>query len=400
MARGRIAVAWMLVAALVGVSGCGAADGVSAPSMTSVAPALPEFRLCGFWYAIGRTPTDSEIDSLGPRMSVVVLNPWEMDAKARLRKVNPQIRVLMYKDLASTRNYPGTVDDGADARLLPSGVGYMQAQRHHPQWFATDTVGQRIEWGQFSRHWQMAVWDPTYQRAWTNAVTAEAVRDNWDGVLADNDLTRLGVYYRGIFAGRDSVADSDAMLRDGLDRLVTMAGNSLAAQGKIFVPNIADSVPGDARWERHDRFGGGLDEFYANVVDPATFRYLRAHQITNDGGSPDRPYTLLMTQARDTDMRTTGFAMASLFSTPHTCWSWANPGDYKSTPDTDLLDTPLGAPRGGPVQGADGIWQRTFMHGWVAVNPTDGPLRVTPPPGVEGGPQTLGARRAVVLTRG
>ena len=333
--------------------------------------------VCGYWYAIGRTPTDTEIADLGRRMAVVVLNAWDLNAKRRIRAINPDVKVLVYKDLSSTRDYDGAVVGGTDAALLPSGVGYAAANRSHPEWFATDQHGRRIEWGQFGGHWQMAVWNEGYQRAWTEAVAREVSANGWDGVLADNDLTRLGVYHPGRFAGTANTDDSDRLLRDGLARLIDRAGERLSSAGKLLVPNVADAIPGDSRWGAHSRFGGGMDEFFGRVLSGQALTELRANQV-----DPDAGLTLLITQARTTQERLTGFAAAALFATARTCWTVTRDGDYASRLSTFYLDLPLGRPVDDPAPLDTGVWQRRYTGGWVAVNSSGHPRSVSPPAGL------------------
>jgi Hypothetical glycosyl hydrolase family 15 len=108
----------------------------------------------------------------------------------------------------------------------------------------------------------MAVWDPAYQQQWASDVTAEVVREGWEGVFADNDLTTLGFYSDQLLQGTHTQEESDQKLRDGLDRLIDVAGSSLSAVGKVLVPNIGFSARQSfpERWASHTRFGGGMDE--------------------------------------------------------------------------------------------------------------------------------------------
>lgn len=225
-----------------------------------------EGAMCGFWNAIGGTPSPSDITSHAARYDIVVLNAWETDAMRQLRQLNPNVHVLVYKDLASTRSYPGAIVNGADAALLPTGVGLVETDREHPEWFALDNNGRRIEWSKaYGDHWQMAVWDPAYQRQWASNVTAEVVRAGWDGVLADNDMVHLGFYSDQLLEGTDTREESDQKLRDGLDRMIDVAGNSLAAAGKMLVPNISGRQQFPDRWASHIRFGGGMDEATSQI---------------------------------------------------------------------------------------------------------------------------------------
>src|SRR5690348_16916760 len=61
-------------------------------------PASDDGRCGGLWYAIGDRPTEAEIEAAADRYGVVVLNAWEVDALQRLKELNPDITVLVYKD--------------------------------------------------------------------------------------------------------------------------------------------------------------------------------------------------------------------------------------------------------------------------------------------------------------
>jgi len=222
---------------------------------------VPKSPSCSVWYAIGGSPSSASIEAAAGRHDVAVLNAWETSAMEQLRRLNPGIRVLVYKDLASTRDYPGAVDHGVDAAFLPSGVGYAATDRAHPEWFALDNGGRRIEWSKsYPHHWLMAVWNTAYQQQWAANVAAEVVREGWDGVLADNDMATLGWYSNKLIQGTHTQEESDQRLRDGLDRLVDVAGSSLVGAGKAFVPNISERGLSPQRWANHARFGGGMDE--------------------------------------------------------------------------------------------------------------------------------------------
>src|SRR5260221_10679027 len=66
------------------------------------------------------------------RHRVIALNSWEYGLIPQIRAANPDTIVLAYKDLSSTRSYPGAVDGGGGARVLPAGVGYVAADTTHP----------------------------------------------------------------------------------------------------------------------------------------------------------------------------------------------------------------------------------------------------------------------------
>ncbi|MFI7673850.1 putative glycoside hydrolase family 15 protein [Actinophytocola sp. NPDC049390] len=369
------------IAALVLVASCapGWATNPNAPPPKPLAP-------CAWWYGIGEPPTTAELELAAKRYDVVVLNATETAAMRKLHELNPKIKVLVYKDLSSTRNYPGAVDGDIDATWLPSGIGYFAAQNGHPDWFALDTAGKRIEWRGYPKHWQMTVWDNAYQKAWTAAVTAEVTREGWDGVLADNDFNSLSHYSAAVLAGTANAHETDRRLRDGLDAFLTMAGDSLAKAGKMFVPNVSETrlIPG--RWTAHSRFSGAMEENFGFRDDGGTgelltfqgneWKELRAQAALGES------WLLLLTRTRGAREERAGYASAAMLAGPYTCWTQATTSTYLDPEWSKLQDSGLGQAVETANRHPSGVWTRRFTGGWVAVNPTAAAVTVTPPAGL------------------
>ena len=112
---------------------------------------------------------------------------------------------------------------------MPTGVGYVEADS---SWFAVDTAGNRIEWRPYPKHWQMKVWNPDYQEAWVRNVTSEVRAAGWDGVFADNGLWSLSGYTNAVLQGTDGHAESDALVRNGVESWREGRG-SPGANGKL-----------------------------------------------------------------------------------------------------------------------------------------------------------------------
>lgn len=380
--RPRVA-RWTAVSVLLAacLTGCvpSAAQEISAPPPKPLAP-------CAWWYGIGKPPTSAEIESAARRYQVVVLNADQGAAMRRLHQLNPQVQVLVYKDLSSTRNYPGTVDGGQDAVYLPSGIGYVDAQEHHPDWFAVDDRGKRIEWQGYPKHWQMTVWNPDYQQAWTDAVVAEVKREGWDGILADNDFNSLSHYSPAVLAGTANVAETDRKLRDGLDAFLSLAGDAMAKANKLLVPNVSEThlVPG--RWTAHSRFGGAMEENFGFRENGGTgglltfrgneFQELRAQAALGES------MLLLVTRTHNAREERAGYASAALLAGPRTCWTRATTDDYRNPEWSALQEAGLGEAVDAASRLPNGVWSRTFTHGWIAVNTTASTQTITPPPGL------------------
>jgi hypothetical protein len=342
--------------------------------------AVPRTSLpCSFWDAIGDSPTQAELERSAREDSVVVLNAWETDAMRTLKSLNPQIVVLVYKDLSSTRSYE--VEDLGQGDVSAAGLHYSDVAGDRPDWFARDTSGRRIEWDPYPGHWQMAVWDGDYQQAWAQAVTREVVSAGWDGVLADNDFARLRFYSSAVVAGTDDRDATDELIRSGLDRLVTVAGERLQAEGKLFVPNVSEARLHPGRWEEHSRFGGAMEENFGYFADTDQLVggadwVAQTEQLTD----PTR-LSLAITRTRTGAEREQryGFASAAVRGEGPACWMLSTTTTYTERARSPEQHIPLGAPLGPGTESGNGVWTREFENGWVAVNPTDEDLPVVAP---------------------
>jgi hypothetical protein len=386
-----------------------AAEPVAQEPVAEVGEAVASGGRCrGLWYGIGDSPTDEELQTAVGRYGVVVLNAWEVEAMQRLKELDPTITVLVYKDFSSTRNYEGALDpDGSDAELLPTGLGFAQTQAEHPDWFATDTEGNLIEWNGYPGHWQMAVWDPAYQQAWATAVTAEVTEAGWDGVFADNDFASLDFYSDAVLAGTADQDATDQQIRDGLDQLVTTAGEMLAAQDKILVPNVSEHRLHPGRWTEHSRFGGAMDENFAMNIDDSLLTWQEAGwpELVESAADPDR-LTLLVT-AGDDEAATTGAAGAALLAGPGSCWQASHVVGYADPEWTDVQAADLGEPTGEAVTIGEDVWARGFDRGWAIVNPTSADVIIQLPDGLTtldgadaGAEIPLSAATGIVLLKG
>jgi len=340
---------------------------------------------CAWWYGIGDTPSYVDLKFAAEHYDVVVLNATETTALRRLRKLNPKIKVLVYKDFSSTRNYPGAVIGGKDAPLLPTGIGYYAAEQRDKDWFAVDRADRRIEWTVYPQHWQMAVWDEGYQRAWAEAVTAEVVREGWDGVFADNDFSSLRFYSSAVLKGTADADATDRLIRDGLDRFLEVAGESLHKHGKMLIPNVSESQLTPGRWSAHSRYDGAMEENFGlrDSGDGALitfkgneFKELRAQAALGES------WLLLVTHTQGEREERVGYATAALLAGPRTCWNGSTTKDYRNPDWSRYQDAGLGEAVEAADHLADGVWTRQFTNGWVAVNPTGKAARVTPPPGL------------------
>jgi hypothetical protein len=356
-----------------------AGDRTAPPATLPASPPTSGRR--GLWNAIGRTPTAAELDAAPGLYGVVVVNIWETAALKRLKQLDPSIVVLAYQDLSSARSY----DPGPNP---PAGITWAQATAN-PSWLATDTSGKRIEWSGYPGHWQTAVWDPSYQQAWTTSVTQRVVAAGFDGVLADNAVSTLKWYSSQLLAGTTSSAATDAKLRAGVQALVEQAGPALQAKGKVLVPNVSDARLYPGRWEAHAKWGGAMEENFAHfgtATDLSSFVTDwgpdgwegQAQQMAHPGLS------LAVTRSAPGDTRTLRYGYASLLVRGDADSFWqpsADSGSYAGQQSIPEQRWRTGAARGAGQKATGGVWTREYDGVWAAVNPTKVAVAVTAPAG-------------------
>lgn len=379
------AAALLLPAAGCTVDTASGRQGDPTSSGEPLAPPPKALPPCAWWYGIGRPPTGADLKFAARHYDLVVLNATETAALRRLKKLNPDIKVLVYKDFSSTRNYPGAVVGDTDAPFLPTGVGYFAAERGNQQWFAVDSADRRIEWKPYPKHWQMAVWDPAYQKAWTEAVTAEVVREGWDGVLADNDFSTLRHYSPAVVKGAEDAAESDRIIREGLDAFLTTAGDALQQAGKMLIPNVSESHLTAGRWTAHSRYHGAMEENFglhdSGTGELLTFKGNEWKELRAQAALGET-WLLLLTHTKNRREERVGYATAALLASPHTCWNGATSRDYLHPDWSDYQDADLGEAVETANRLPSGVWDRRFSGGYVAVNPTARAAVVTPPAGL------------------
>lgn len=354
----------------------------------------------GAWIRYGNPISDEQLDFAIAHYSVAFLQPWEVSALERIKSSRPDMTVLMYKCLSSTRSYePGPV--------YSSGVCYGEAEEAGEHWFAHRAdASSRIEWRGYPGHWQMAVWDEEYRERWCDNVSDELEGSLWDGVMADNDVYDDYYGLKPPLEGGRGLAD----VRDALGLLVHEAGTRLNRMGKMLVPNIAEARREPGRWQRHSSYGGGFEEVWLaygedDHLDPATV-LAQAPQVRGPG------LTIMRIASDGTNEHPNflyGLAAFWVFGGGHGGAYTATAHDgYSVTPWIPQLDWSLGEPLEDARQRGNG-WSRGFANGWAAVNTNTGLRRkitYSVPPGLHdehGAPApskvTLLPHRGVVYVR-
>ncbi|WP_214403403.1 putative glycoside hydrolase [Pseudonocardia lacus] len=234
------------------------------PPTTSPAPPAPAGTAQSLWLHLNSTTTsDDLLAQEARRRSFIVLNQWESGLIPRLKAANPAIQVYVYKDLSSTRSY--ACRGGVDDRDLPTGVGYCDADAHHPDWFLTSPRGGRYEYSGYPGHWQMDVGNVDYQDAWAANVIAAATAAGFDGVEMDNALFDCDTYHRGSCPPK--YPTDEAMQAAYLSMLSNVRGDFSAA-GLETVANLANARLHPGVWDAYtEHLDGGFDEWWLVFSD-------------------------------------------------------------------------------------------------------------------------------------
>ena len=357
----------------------------------------------GAWVRYGGKPiTQQQLDFAVKNYSVAILQPWELEAARYLKKHAPQMVVLAYKCLSSTRSYePGPI--------YSSGLSFAQAvslANSGKDFFAHRLNGDRIEWKGYPKHYQMQVWNPGYRWYWVDSVVREMRDSPFDGVMGDNDVEND---YYGLDLPIQGVP-SMTTIREGLDRLVASAGAELNGIGKILVPNIAESRLRWGKWERHSAYGGGFEEVWLgwgpNDYLASPYAVMQGRDIARGSGgdvslgvyltglkrgsSTQKKVTILRTPLSDRKSPLTGtdenllYGLAGFWvfgGGTFTGISATHHDAYDEIPHAPELTFDLGDAAGGiVVQGT--VQTRTFTRGWAALNTGDREATVTVPTGM------------------
>ena len=283
-----------------------------------------------------------------------------------LKAANPQLKVLVYKDMAAAVSWAG-------ASMLPAGVSMAEAEAN-PEWFLHDTSGRRIEWCDYAGDWQMDVGRRSYQDRWAANVAADVRANGWDGVFVDDANASQSWHLCGRTIAK---YPTDAAYASATRSFLANVGPALTSQGLLVIPNIylPYSSAALATWLDWISFtSGGMQEFWSKwgtgptghfAGNDWTYRqqFLAATQRAGK-------VFLGLTYAPAGDVRSMRYARATFLL------DWDGGGsalllESGSGVDPASADwmAEVGQPRGGryPVGAA---WRRDYSGGTVLVNPS------------------------------
>lgn len=302
------------------------------------------------------------------RYQFITANAWEHGRIAGFKAKNPDVEMLVYKCISSTRSY-------TDDTTPPAGIGWTYANSQHPEWFALGVnSGQRLEWPGYGGHWQMNVGNPAYQNKWAENVIAECQANGWDGIAADNaNLFPYGEWP----ASTPNASTFQAATRSFLANV----GPKLRAAGIGFYPNISahgdTTTYGPSMWADWCQFTDGASrEFWmkwgfdsSNIFSGNEWQSNR--NIMEAVQALGKRF-IAITYAPRTDTRIMRYCYASFLLS----WNGTGPSCFvfEGMPeDQDPWNAEWTKDIGKPTAAAtpvSGGWKRTYTGGTVYVNPS------------------------------
>jgi hypothetical protein len=317
-------------------------------------------------YAIDSNANFSNLTQSAQRNQYVILTDSKVDQMRQMKAANPDLKVLLYKNLTSSRKDCTATECG-------SGLPYQTADSQHPEWFLLNKQGQRIAFNDYPDLWAMDVGSASYQTQWADNVINEVKRDGWDGVFLDDvdlsmmyhyDVTNIAKY------------PSDSAWQAATQSALAAIGPRIKAAGKLAVANIGS-------WSQYPAVGdswlsyldGGMEEHFAKwgsyadggYADQGTWqKQMNSLKYAQDQGK----VFLAVTHSANGDETAARYGWASTLLEAQGSAEFALHDDYTYENWFPEYDYDIGDPTGPESTDSTGIHRRVFSNGIVVVNPT------------------------------
>jgi Hypothetical glycosyl hydrolase family 15 len=340
--------------------------------LVSVDVAYAEEPVAGhFDYSIAANAQFTNYTSSGRRQQYVVLQDWQAGRMRALKAANPELRVLVYKNLLAGQ----TKIDGFSA----TGVSYEEANLAHPEWFLQNTSGQRFTLRNYSYQWAMDVGNPGYQQRWAENVSADVKAHGWDGVFIDNVNPTMKYY-----AEVSSVAKypTDAVYAAATQSaLAAITPRLRAAHMLVFADfgSWSDYAPTVTPWLKY--VDGAMEEMFVKVGSTVGTGYRDEAEWTTQLGELKEAQQqgkvfLAVTHSTASDEAGAlyGWASVLLGAEGKAVYEMAN--EYADETWFPEYNYDIGAASGAESRDANGVHRRAFVNGLVLVNPTAAPQTV------------------------
>ena len=322
--------------------------------------------------AVDNYPDFSSTSVSAQRNDYVILTDAHLNEMRQMKAANPNLKVLMYKNLTGSRT-----DCTTPTSICTAGVTYQQSDSQHPEWFLLNKQGERIRFNDYTDLWAMDVGSVSYQSQWADNVITEVNRDGWDGVFLDDTNTTMKYHY--------TVSDiakypTDAAWQSATQSALAVIGPRIQAAGGLAIANIGS-------WHEYPAVGdswlsylsGGMQEHFAKwgsspdsgYADQGTWqRMLNSAKYAQSHGKA----FLAVTNSSNGDAAAARYGWASTLLAAQGSADFALHDDYTYENWFPEYDYDIGDPTGPESTDSNGIHRRVFTKGIVVVNPTSGGL--------------------------
>ncbi|HEX3239259.1 MAG TPA: putative glycoside hydrolase [Solirubrobacterales bacterium] len=299
------------------------------------------------------------------RNDYVILQAWETQKLHSLKAANPNVKVLVYKNLAFSAELPDSHNGGS-----PSGVLYSEAP---DSWFLKNGSGQRFTSEGFGWLWAMDIGNADYQRAWADNVIAEMNSEGWDGVFLDDSNATMKYHYP---VAEVAKYPSDATYSAAMGSALAYIGPKIRAAGKLAVPNFAAWVEAPTVYNSWLQYvDGALDEMFCKWGrgdgegyrrEPEWNLQLKEAKFAAAQGKDFIAYT----QGAPGETQAARFGYATVLLASNGNASYAFTPEYATENWMPEYEYALGAPLAAESRDSNGVHRRAFANGLVLVNPT------------------------------
>ncbi len=323
--------------------------------------------------ALDTAAANADYSQTPARDDYVVLQGFQAPLARRLKAQNPNLKVLVYKDLSA-------MVDRDPSGFSSTGVTTQDAAAH-PDWYLLNTGGRRFTFRAYDWMWAADVGNAGFQQKWADNVLAEAKAQGWDGVFMDDVNPSMSYHYDVASVAR---YPSDAAYQAATASALSAIGARFRAEGKLVIGNFGfwkDYPSVISRWLGY--VDGGQDEMFVKVgSDGSAGTYVTGStwetqlQEVKDAAAQGKVFLgVSHSSPGDEAAARYGWATMLLGAAGDAHFTFAS--DYTNETWFPEYDYAIGAPAGPESRDASGVHRRAFADGLVLVNPTTGSVPVS-----------------------
>ncbi len=284
-----------------------------------------------------------------------------------LRKKNPHVKVLLYRELFCVLRHE---------TFMAESVGHYEwIMANHPEWFQKDVQGNFVEITDYPGRFMMDLGNPEWQDFWINETLKDVKDGNWDGVFVDDVLTSVKMHQLPSLRNYSDDLSLQAAVYGFLKKVYT----AFQAEGKLVISNVSNSHDYPGLFNQWLQVNDGIMEEHCSgeswswgpQVGEAQFQAMQSARAS------DKWY-LCMTYGSwdDTARRDLSLATYLIGSGGKVRWSYRPYNEFHEQLPTDpdwIQD--IGEPLG-DSQRNGAVWYRQFEGGVLFVNPTWSPQSI------------------------